>query len=354
MKALIHSLNPGKNLSAAEIDRLLNACPEEKEQLFARARRVREDVYGTQVYIRGLVEISNYCRNDCYYCGIRRSNTHVTRYRLSKEEILASCQQGYQQGFRTFVLQGGEDNRQSAAWVAQVVQAVKAQHPDCALTLSLGERPAADYQRWRHAGADRYLLRQETANAAHYQQLHPAPMTLERRLGCLENLRKLGYQVGGGFMVGSPGQTADTLAQDLAFLQQLQPAMVGIGPYLVQKDTPFAHKTSGSAEDTLVMLAVLRLLLPHVLLPATTALATRAEQGSLQGFWAGANVIMPNLSPPTARENYTLYDNKKSTGTESASHLDLLAQQVKEMGYHLVVDRGDVKQKEEPNRKGTA
>lgn len=309
--------------------------------LFGRAEAERRRWYGDAIYVRGLIECTNICKNNCLYCGIRRGNPAVSRYRLERDTILDCCARGYEWGFRTFVLQGGEDPGLSPDQIAEWVGAIKANWPDCAVTLSLGEYERSVYQLWFDAGADRYLLRHETADAAHYAMLHPPEMALGHRLDCLRTLKEIGYQVGAGFMVGSPGQTPDTLAADFCFLQEFQPHMVGIGPFIPQKDTPFGGETAGTLEDTLILLALVRLLLPRVLLPATTALGTIHPQGRELGIKAGANVVMPNLSPPATREKYTLYDHKLCTGEEAAEHLAGLKRRLASIGCTVAVHRGD-------------
>lgn len=311
--------------------------------LFQAADRVRRAHYGTAVYIRGLIEFTNYCKNNCYYCGIRRDNRHVTRYRLTKEQILACCAEGYALGFRTFVLQGGEDPYFTDARLCDVVSSIRKNHPDCAITLSVGEKPRESYQAYFDAGANRYLLRHETADAAHYGMLHPAELSAQNRQECLFHLKEIGYQVGSGFMVGSPYQTTENLIADLRFLQKLQPDMIGIGPYITHAETPFADQKSGTLELTLRLVAVLRLLFPYALLPATTALGTIHPEGRELGLKAGANVVMPNLSPTGVRSLYELYENKICTGEEAAQCRGCLEQRVKRAGYEIVTARGDVK-----------
>jgi len=315
--------------------------PKVRAWLAGEAVRVRKLTYGNKVYTRGLIEFTNYCKNNCYYCGIRCGNRNAARYRLTKEEILECCQEGHGLGFRTFVLQGGEDPYYTDERMAEIIRAVKSRYPDCALTLSVGEKPRESYRLFKEAGADRYLLRHETADGDHYRKLHPASMSLENRKRCLYDLKALGYQVGAGMMVGSPGQTPDTLAEDLLFLQELQPEMVGIGPFIPHHDTPFREEPAGSVELTLYLLSVIRLLLPKVLLPATTALGTMAEDGRERGILAGANVVMPNLSPLKNRRQYELYDNKICTGDEAAECRSGLAKRVAAVGYELVDERGD-------------
>ncbi|MBR6776887.1 MAG: [Clostridia bacterium] len=296
-----------------------------------------------QVYVRGLIEISNFCRNDCFYCGIRRSNKKCDRYSLNKEDILSCCEEGYSLGFRTFVLQGGEDGYYTDAVMCDIVKEIKARFPDCAVTLSLGERSRESYQKLFDAGADRYLLRHETADAEHYSLLHPTELTLENRMKCLKDLRDIGFQVGAGFMVGSPFQTAEHLAKDLCFIADFKPDMCGIGPFVPHSDTPFGGYPTGSAVLTCFLLSVIRIIHPTVLLPATTALGTILPKGRELGILSGANVVMPNLSPATERKKYSLYNNKLSDGAESAQCLDELKKRVASVGCTIPVHRGDVK-----------
>lgn len=315
--------------------------PETAKYLFRLARGVRLKHYGNTIYIRGLIEYTNYCKNNCYYCGIRCRNKNVSRYRLSDEEILQRCRLGYDLGFRTFVLQGGEDFSETDAHLVKLISQIKNAHPDCAITLSLGEKSRESFQAYFDAGADRYLLRHETAVPSHYAKLHPENMRLENRIRCLYDLKEIGFQTGSGFMVGSPYQTPDCLAEDFLFLKDLEPEMIGIGPFIPQQDTPFKNFAGGTLEQTLFCIGLLRLMFPKALIPATTALGTIHPQGREKGILAGANVIMPNLSPETARQNYTLYDNKLNTGAESAEGLRTLKQQMQEIGYKVVVSRGD-------------
>lgn len=338
---LIEKLNNTHNLMRSEALQLVREGSRHKEQLFALAQKTAQQSFGNKIFVRGLIEFTNYCKNDCYYCGIRRSNKNAARYRLTQNEILECCRAGYALGFRTFVLQGGEDYFYSDGDIAAIVGCIKQQHPDCAVTLSIGERSRDTYALWKQAGADRYLLRHETADFAHYDKLHPAELSADNRQNCLYILKELGYQTGAGFMVGSPYQTAENLADDLMFLQKLRPQMIGIGPFIPHHDTPFKDKPAGSVEQTLVLLAILRLLFPHVLLPATTALGTLSPGGRLLGIKAGANVIMPNLSPQNVRGKYLLYDNKLHTGAEAAEALDALKREVASIGYEIVSERGD-------------
>lgn len=338
---LIEKLNNTHSLNKDEALQLIKQGAQHKNLLFALAQQAAQKSFGRQIFVRGLIEFTNYCKNDCYYCGIRRSNKNAARYRLTQEEILECCRAGYGLGFRTFVLQGGEDYFYSDDNIAAIVRAIKAQHPDCAVTLSIGERSRETYALWKQAGADRYLLRHETADFAHYAKLHPAELSAKNRQNCLYTLKELGYQAGAGFMVGSPYQTPENLADDLIFLQKLRPQMIGIGPFIPHHDTPFKGEPAGSVELTLVLLAVLRLLFPHVLLPATTALGTLAPGGRLLGIKAGANIIMPNLSPQNVRGKYLLYDNKLHTGAEAAEALNELQREVASIGYRIVSARGD-------------
>ena len=305
------------------------------------AVEVRKKIYGTDVFVRGLIEFTNYCRNDCLYCGIRRSNKNTQRYRLTQEEILSCCHEGYALGFRTFVLQGGEDPFFTDARLLPVVKEIRTSFPDCAITLSLGERPRESYQALFEAGADRYLLRHETASPEHYAMLHPAELSWQHRMDCLHALKEIGYQTGCGFMVGSPYQTNRDLAKDLLFIQEFQPAMCGIGPFIPHSETPFADRPAGTLEMTLYLLSLLRLIKPDLLLPATTALGTIHPRGRELGIAAGANVVMPNLSPVGVRDKYLLYDNKICTGEESAQCTDCLQLRMNSIGYRIVSARGD-------------
>ncbi len=303
-------------------------------------KQVKEN-YGNKVFIRGLIEISNYCKNNCLYCGIRCGNTNAKRFRLSKDEILDCCKNGYALGFRTFVLQGGEDPIQDDVFIIDVVSTIRKKYPDCAITLSIGEKEKESYEAYFNAGANRYLLRHETADEEHYQNLHPENMKLENRIRCLKDLKQIGFQTGAGMMIGSPGQSIDTLCKDMALLEELQPEMVGMGPFIPHKDSVFAKEPSGSVDLTVYLLSLTRLLLPRVLLPATTALSTVSGQGRIRGILAGANVVMPNLSPLTTREKYNLYDNKAITGGESAEKIAQLKEELNAIGYEVVIDRGD-------------
>ncbi len=313
------------------------------EYLRKKADAVRRERYGTDVFVRGLIEITNYCKNNCYYCGIRCGNHQVRRYRLSPEDILFCTDEGYRLGFRTFVLQGGEDPSFTDDVVCGIVSAIRERHPDCAITLSIGEKSRASYQAYFSAGANRYLLRHETADESHYGQLHPREMSYQNRIRCLYDLKEIGYQVGSGIMVGSPYQTYSNILSDLRFLQKLNPDMIGIGPYLVHHETPFSDKKNGSLLLTLRLLSILRLIFPHALLPATTALGTISPAGRELGLLSGANVLMPNLSPSDVRQLYTLYENKLHTGIESAQCRDELAKSIASIGYRIVTDRGDVR-----------
>ncbi|MDE6625025.1 MAG: [FeFe] hydrogenase H-cluster radical SAM maturase HydE [Lachnospiraceae bacterium] len=338
----IDKLITGVPLVRDEFAALLNGNSEElRRQLAAYADAARRRHFGDKVFIRGLIEFSNYCKNDCLYCGIRYSNQNAERYRLTKEDILLCCEEGYRLGFRTFVLQSGEDPYFDDKRMCDIVTAIRQCFPDCAITLSMGERSKDSYKRLFDAGADRYLLRHETANEKHYRLLHPPTMSYHNRIECLHNLKEIGYQTGCGFMVGSPYQTYDTLVEDLLFIQDFQPHMVGIGPFISHRDTPFSDRENGTLEDTLLLLSILRLMLPSLLLPATTALGTISPDGREQGILAGANVVMPNLSPPEVRRQYSLYDNKLCTGDESAQHINDITRRMAHIGFQITTDRGD-------------
>ena len=341
--SLIDKLAQERDLPDQELLELITTTDSAANELLAaRADKIRQQYYGKKVYIRGLIEFTNYCKNNCYYCGIRAGNGQAQRYRLTKEQILDCCAEGYRLGFRTFVLQGGEDPYYTDERICDIVAAIRAQHPDCAITLSIGEKERASYQAYFDAGANRYLLRHETATPEHYAQLHPASMSLANRKRCLFDLKEIGYQVGSGFMVGSPYQTPANLLADLRFLQELEPDMIGIGPYITHEQTPFADKKSGTAEQTLRLLSILRLMFPYALLPATTALGTIHPNGRELGLKAGGNVVMPNLSPVSVRKLYELYENKICTGEEAAQCRGCLEARVRIAGYEIVTDRGDV------------
>ena len=343
-KKAISSIKEQRDIGFEAFGELMSTDNKELlECLRNTARDVADDVYGKKVYIRGLIEISNYCRNDCLYCGIRRSNCNADRYRLSREQILGCCNAGYELGFRTFVMQGGEDAKFNDDLICGIIDAAKKKHPDCAITLSLGEKSRDSYKRFFDAGADRYLLRHETADKLHYEKLHPNDMSFDNRMRCLYDLKEIGYQVGCGFMVGSPYQTVEHLYKDIQFIKDFKPHMVGIGPFISHKDTPFSDKASGTMDATLRLLSIIRLIHPNVLLPATTALGTIHPKGRELGILAGANVVMPNLSPENVRDKYMLYDNKISTGEEAAECLGSLKERMNSIGYEIVEDRGDYK-----------
>ena len=339
---LIKKLKEEQILTGDEFRQLLETLTaDEAEELYKEAREVREFHYGKDVYLRGLIEFTNYCRNDCLYCGIRRSNCNAERYRLTKEEILDCTDQGYDLNFRTFVLQGGEDMFFTDDDICDLVSSIKERHPDCAVTLSIGEKSRDSYQKYFDAGADRYLLRHETSNPEHYGKLHPKELSIENRKRCLKDLKEIGYQVGAGIMIGSPYQTTDNIIEDLFYMKEFQPQMVGLGPFIPHKDTPFADFKAGTLEDTLHLLAIVRLMLPRVLLPATTALGTIDPRGREKGILAGANVVMPNLSPTSVRGKYLLYDGKICTGDEAAECRSCMERRMESVGYKVVVSRGD-------------
>ncbi len=341
---LIEKLEKEHSLSLGEYKYIIENLSDDIIALLAeKAVCARKKIYKNHVYIRGLIEISNICKNDCYYCGIRRSNTGCDRYRLTLEEILSCCRAGYELGFRTFVLQDGEDIYFSDDVVCDIVSKIKKNYPDCAVTLSLGERSKKSYQRLYDAGADRYLLRHETADGEHYSFLHPDEMSFKNRIECLKNLKEIGYQVGCGFMVGSPGQKAEHLAKDLKFIEEFKPDMCGIGPFVPHHATKYADEKTGSAELTCALLSIIRLISPNILLPSTTALGTILADGRERGILVGANVVMPNLSPETVRKKYELYNNKISEGLEAAEQKDELTRKMKKIGYEIVTHRGDIK-----------
>lgn len=343
-KSLIDKLHNYGSLSSDEYLHLINIPESEKEYLFSKARDVQQQSFGNGVYMRGLIELTNYCKNDCYYCGIRKSNNNLKRYRLTKEDVLECCKIGNDLGFKTFVIQGGEDPYYTEQMIEDIVRSIKKNYPDNAITLSLGEAGEETYRRWFNASADRYLLRHETVTDEHYAKLHPEEMLLSTRIDCLKALKRIGYQAGTGFMVGSPYQSDDDLVRDLEFIEDFKPEMVGIGPFISHKDTTFSDFENGSVEKTLVLIAILRLMNPKVLLPATTALGSASDDGRERGILAGANVVMPNITPQRLRKLYSLYDGKINTGADTAEGMDLLEQKIDKIGYKLLKDRGDYKE----------
>ncbi len=343
-KELIDKLHISHSLTHEEWTALLSTYNEE-DRLYAadRARAVTDEIYGKDVFIRGIVEFSNTCNKNCYYCGLRAGNTKLERYRLSIDDIMDCCKDGYEFGFRTFVLQSGEDPYYTTEMICELVKRIKKEFPDCAVTLSIGEKSYEDYKAFKDAGADRYLLRHETANEEHYGKLHPENMSWANRMRCLNDLKSLGFQTGCGVMIGSPEQTIDCLADDMLYMEKLKPEMIGLGPFLPHSDTPFRDKPKGSYEMTLFMISLCRLMLPHALIPATTALGTIKPDGREQGILAGANVIMPNLSPVRVRDKYMLYDNKICTGDASSGCRACIEARVQSVGYNVAITRGDYK-----------
>lgn len=342
VKDIVDYIKKEKQITKEQLKILLELTEKaDIEYLMKEASKTAKTSFGNNIYIRGLIEFTNYCRNDCYYCGIRNSNHNAKRYRLTNEQILNCCDIGYELGFRTFVLQGGEDTFFNDYKICLLVSSIKDKYPDCAVTLSIGEKTKESYKAFFNAGADRYLLRHETANESHYRMLHPEYMSLESRKRCLYNLKEIGYQTGCGFMVGSPYQTVETIYEDLLFILSLKPEMVGIGPFIPHKDTPFKDEKAGTLDMTLKLLAIIRLLCPKVLLPATTALGTIDPIGRELGILAGANVVMPNLSPSDVRNKYSLYNNKICSGCEAAENINDLNKRFEQIGYKIIVSRGD-------------
>ncbi len=339
---LIDKLNKNKMLSEDEWVSLLDTFTDSDMDYAAElARSIAVRIFGKKVYFRGIIEFTNICKNNCYYCGLRAGNSNITRYRLTDEDILSCCESGYLSGFRTFVLQGGEDMFFDDERMVGIISAIRKKYPDCAITLSVGERSRESYEKMFNAGADRFLLRHETADEGHYSELHPKEMSWKNRMNCLKELREIGYQTGAGMMVGTPGEKTDYLAKDMIFLGTFKPEMIGMGPFIPHHDTPFGNEKAGSVRMTLMLLSLCRIMLPDVLLPATTALGTLSEDGRKKGILSGANVIMPNLSPVENRKKYMLYDNKKITGDDAGEALNSLREHMKDIGYELFVGRGD-------------
>lgn len=345
---IIEKIEKNQSATKSELVQLLTSInDDELEILRKKAQKTALNSFGNKIFIRGLIEISSVCKNDCYYCGLRKSNKNAVRYRLDKQSILSCCRAGYPLGFRTFVLQGGEDGYYSDDILCDIVSTIKSEFPDCAVTLSLGERTKESYQRLFDSGADRYLLRHETANKEHYAKLHPENMSLENRMKCLYNLKEIGFQTGAGFMVGSPFQTTEDIAEDLLFLNRLKPQMCGIGPFIPHKDTDFKNQKAGGVRLSLALISLVRLMHPNILLPATTALGTVCENDRELAVLHGANVVMPNLSPLEHRKDYSLYDNKICTGDEAAESIKNLQQRMENIGYKIVIDRGDYQKGED-------
>ncbi len=344
MNNIISKFIDTHSLTVEEYESLLNnITDEEKEILKNEAVKLATSVYGKKIYARGLIEFSNYCKNNCYYCGIRSGNKNCERYRLTKEQIYNCCDIGYELGFRTFVLQSGEDLFYNDDLMTEIISHIRNKFPDCAITISIGEKEKETYQKYFDAGANRYLLRHETANKEHYEKIHPKEMSYEHRMKCLQDLRDIGYQVGAGFMVECPYQTNLNLAHDLKFIEEFKPEMCGIGPFIPHKDTIYKNEKAGTLEKTLLLLSIVRIIWPNVLLPATTALGTIHPLGREMGVQHGANVVMPNLSPTEVRSKYLLYDNKICTGDEAAECKNCMSARMKRIGYDLVIDRGDFK-----------
>ena len=344
---IINKLNKDKSLSLSEWEKLLSTFTEDDAKYASDiAREIAVSKFGKKIFFRGIVEFTNYCKNDCYYCGIRCSNKNAVRYRLSKEDILDCCEEGYKYGYRTFVLQGGEDNHYTDDIMVDIVSSIHERFPDCAITLSIGEKSKDSYEKFFEAGANRYLLRHETADKEHYNKLHTSELSWEHRIKCLEELKEIGYQTGCGLMVGSPYQTINHLAKDMVFIGEFEPEMIGIGPFIPHKDTPFKEFPAGSVDTTLFLLSLCRIMLPNALLPATTALGTVSGEGKQLGVMAGANVVMPNLSPLSVRKKYMLYDNKAINDDDAGENLNILKENMKKIGYEVVINKGDFKKVE--------
>ena len=343
-KIFVERLVKGDRLNASEMGQLLSSAVQDPtilQLLRENAVRTARQQFGLGIYIRGLIELSSYCKCNCLYCGLRRSNRDAERDRRTAEEVLECCKEGYKLGFRTFVLQGGEDGTHSDEWLEMLICQMRSLYPDVAITLSLGERSEQSYIRLKRAGANRYLLRHEAANAALYESLHPDGRGLQHRLMCAEALQRSGYQVGLGMMIGVKGQTIDHIVEDLMLIERMKPEMVGIGPFLPHKATPLGGEPAGDLNLTLATIAIVRLLLPKALLPSTTALATLTPRGRLEGILSGANVVMPNLSPSDVRAKYAIYENKASWGKEAAEGLEALERELESIGYHIDYSRGD-------------
>jgi biotin synthase len=341
VKKIIEKLYETNDASKEELLYLLDNIDENsKELLIKRAHETRMKYYGNKVYMRGLIELTSFCKKDCLYCGLRRHNKLADRYRLTLDEVLECVRKGDKLGYKTFVLQGGEDSYFTDEKMIEIIKAIKNEFPNNAITLSLGERSYESYKNLYDAGADRYLLRHESASKELYESIHPGE-PFEKRRKCLKDLKEIGYQAGAGFMVGIPGQTNEDLVNDLRFVKEFEPAMCGIGPFIPHKDTPLRDYDHGSLEKTVICLSIVRLLLPKLLLPATTALSSIDPNGRDEGLRAGGNVIMPNLSPMSVRKKYSLYDNKAYILDEDAEYRTMIGEKIKKAGFEVEETRGD-------------
>ena len=342
MMTLAQRLVCERTLTTEQFRALIELCDDlTLDYLRQEAVRTARGRFGFGIFVRGLIEISSFCRNNCYYCGLRRNNPSAERYRLTHEQIMECCEQGYNAGFRTFVMQGGEDGQLTDEWLENIITDIRHTYPDTAITLSLGERSRESYERLFAAGANRYLLRHEAADKELYNSLHPTEMSYENRITCIENLKAIGYQTGMGMMIGVKGQSIDSLVQDLQLLERLQPQMIGIGPFIPHHDTPLGENPAGDLRLTLLMLAIVRIMFPDALIPSTTALATLSSEGRKMGILSGANVVMPNLTPLSERRKYAIYENKASSGSEAVEGLQALERELNEIGYHIDYSRGD-------------
>lgn len=347
MRDLVHRLVGERTLKRDEFRALIASCDSQTlEYIRKESVRTAQERFGHGIFVRGLIEISSFCRNDCAYCGLRRSNRSAERYRLSHEQIMECCKEGYDAGLRTFVLQGGEDATLTDEWLEQIIHDIRHIYPDVAITLSLGERSYDSYKRLYDAGATRYLLRHEAANEELYRKLHPHTMSHANRIACIENLKDIGYQTGMGMMIGVRGQSVDDLIDDLLLMERIRPQMIGIGPFIPHRNTPLGEYPAGSVELTLLMLSIVRLMYPTALIPSTTALATLSTEGRRMGILSGANVVMPNLTPPSERKKYAIYEDKASSGSEAVEGLRVLEQELNEIGYHIDYSRGDYKKED--------
>ena len=314
MNTIIQKAKETHELSRDEIIALLKD-DSINEELFKAADEVRKKYLGDEVHLRGLIEFTNICKRNCMYCGLRRDNKSLNRYRLSHEEIIDFAKKAVSYGYKTLVLQGGEDDYYTVERLVPIVKDLKAL--GVALTLSIGERPFEEYEALKKAGADRFLLRIETTDKELYEKLDPG-MSHENRIQCLKNLRKLGYEVGSGCLVGLPGQKIESLADDILFFKELDVDMNGIGPFIPNEDTPLKDAEGGQFELALKVMAIVRLLLPDINIPATTAMETLNKQGRVIALQCGANVVMPNVTEGEYRKLYALYPGKICTGDTPA------------------------------------
>jgi biotin synthase len=325
------------NFNKTDIIKWLKA--DDAAELFAMADDIRKRYFKDEVHIRGIIEFSNYCMKNCFYCGLRRDNKTIERYRISEDEIIDTALKAGELGYKTILLQSGEDGGYTIEGLCAIIKRIRS-NLDCAITLSLGEKSFDEYRSLRDAGADRYLLRFETSDRGLFNKLKP-DSSYENRLDCIKNLKKLGFQVGSGFMVGLPGQTYEILADDILLLRELDLDMIGIGPFLSHHNTPLGNSASGTLDLTLRALAIIRILMPDVHIPATTAMGTVEKGGREKALQCGANVIMPNVTPIKYRKYYEIYPNKICIDDAPSDCRACIEGMLKSLGRAAATNKGD-------------